>query len=863
MPSTGAAMRKVSIRNLLAHKIRFILTVLSIVLGTAFIAGSFMFTNSMSKTFDTIAESSYADVDAVVNPERQGGSALDQEFREKLAKDPEVAQVNVSQQKSVIIAKQDHELLNSGGAPSVVMPYYPEAQSVTEPMVLVDGRAPRGAEEIILNQSAAERNNVSVGDELTLVDPNGRHQVTVAGLYTIELEVGGFIGVAMDEPAYFQTFRPDGAVQELALSAKAMPSDRFVDYLKEKYPGAEFRTGSSVAQETTDQVNQALSFVNYFLIAFGLIALLVGTFIIANTFSMIVAQRMREFALLRSLGTSQRQLTSSVVFEALVVGVIGSVLGILAGAGLVRLIYWGMSKAGLGLPDAGVQLTPLSVAAPVLLGVVVTVLSAWAPARRAGKVRPVEAMRSGDASSSSSLKLRTVLGLLGIIAGVVAAVLGGWSMTDASTGQRASVVGFGALLLIVGTFLVLPAVSIAVVGLIGKIIGAPFGAVGRLASTNSQRNPRRTATTAFALTLGIALVAVIGIFGATMKNSVSELTESSVTSDYVVSGPPQANFPVPREVVGTVRGVPSVKDAVSVGNAPIAVGDISAVPGHPLNSVVDGNPGAVFATAAVDGDLSLSKPGVLIDETVAGEKNLTVGDMVPLNFGVSESLTLTEVPVLGIYEPNPLLGPAVISQSAIEQGKESTPQLAGNDSLNASVFLLAVSGQKGADKDQLREQLEDAVEDYLVVQVLTTQEFAGTQATVIDQLLNILYSLLALAIIVAVLGIINTLALNVVERRQEVGMLRAVGTKRSQIRGMITLEAVQIALFGALVGVGLGLFLGWAFVTALGDNGLGSVVIPWSQVGLMIGGSAVVGIVAAVWPAMKAAKTPPLEAIAD
>lgn len=856
-------MRRVSLRNLASHKIRFVLTILSVVLGTAFIAGSFMFTNSMSKSFDSIAESTYANVDAVAKPDRGGDRPLDQGFRDELRNDPEVKGVNVSSQVNVIIAKENKEIINSGGAPSVVMPYYAPDQSVAAPMNIVEGNAPRGPNEIVLNQTAADRNDVKVGDKVLLVDPQARHEVTVTGLYTMDLEVGGFIGAGMDEPSFMELFRPDGAVNELSISGASMDDNQLVDYLKNKYPGVEFDTGQAVAQELTDQINQALNFVNYFLIAFGLIALMVGTFIIANTFSMIVAQRMREFALLRSLGTSQGQLTRSVVFEAVVVGIIGSLLGIAAGIGLVNVIYWGMTKAGMGLPDAGVDLTPMSVIVPLILGIIVTVLSAWAPARRAGRVRPVEAMRMGDASSSSSLVVRSLSGLLLMALGVGAAAVGAWVLTDASTGQRATVVGVGALLLVVGTFLVLPAVSVPVVGGLGRLIGLPFGAVGKLASTNSKRNPRRTATTAFALTLGVALVAVIGIFGATMKNSVSELTESTVRSDYIVSGPAQANFPVPREAVDAVRELPDVQDAVTVGSIAMAVGDVSAVPGHPFNSVVDGNPEAVSNLDMVDGDLTFSEPGVMVDKAIADAKGWKVGDMVPLSIGVSETIPVGDAKLLGIYEQNMLLGPAVISQSLVDQVKERAPQLAGSRVLNTQVVLLAVNGTPGMDQQQLRDELEAATEDYLVVQVLTSQEYAGSQAAMIDQILNILYALLSLAIVVAILGIINTLALNVVERRQEVGMLRAVGTKRSQVRGMITLEAVQIAVFGAMVGVGIGLFLGWAFVTVLGDEGLGSVEVPWGQVAGMIAGSALVGVVAAVWPAMKAAKTPPLEAIAD
>ncbi|MBC2680956.1 FtsX-like permease family protein [Corynebacterium sp. 4HC-13] len=858
-----SAMQKVSLRTLAGHKIRFILTILSVVLGTAFIAGSFMFTNSMSKSFDSIAESSYANVDAVVKPGHDGKRLLNQQFFEELQKDPAVKGVNISSQANVIVATKDKQVLNSGGAPSIVQPFYTGDQAVATPMNIVDGTSPHGPGEIVLNQTAASRHGIHVGDTVVLVDPHTRHEVTVVGVYTLDLEVGGFIGAAMDEPSFIQLFRPQGTVDEFTVAGKTLHGSQLVNYLAGKYPGVEFDTGESIAEDLTDQINQALSFVNYFLIAFGLIALLVGTFIIANTFSMIVAQRMREFALLRSLGTSRRQLTGSVVFEAIVIGFFGSALGIAAGIGLVNLIYWGMTKAGMGLPDAGVNLTPTAVFVPLVLGIIVTVLSAWAPARRAGRVRPVEALRLGDASSSSSLLTRSIAGVLLIGIGVAAAIAAVWIFTDATSGRRASIVGVAALLLIVGTFLVLPAVSVPVVGGLGRVIGLPFRAVGKLASTNSKRNPRRTATTAFALTLGVALVSVVSIFGATMKNSVSEFTETMMRSDYVVSGPAQANFPVPREATAAIRQLPDVQDAVAIGTIAMTVGDVSALPGHPLMSVVDGDPTTVANIDMVDGDSHFNEPGVMVDKTTAEAKGWKVGDTVPLSVGVTEKIPVGTATIRGIYQPNIMFGPAVINQSMVTHIKKQAPQMTGSPLLSPQVLLLAVNGNSGIDQQKLREELETVTSDYLVVQVLTTQQFAGAQAVMIDQILNILYALLSLAIIVAILGIINTLALNVVERRQEVGMLRAVGTKRRQIRGMITLEAVQIAVFGALVGVGIGLFLGWAFVSVLGNEGLGHVIVPWTQVALMIVGSAFVGVVAAVWPAVKAAKTPPLEAIAD
>lgn len=867
MDSSSSAMTRVSMRNLRSHKLRFFLTILSVVLGTAFIAGSFMFTNSLSRAFDSIVDSTYKNVDAVASSQKGGGQSLDQEFRQRLVDDPHVSNVNISSNVQVVVGDKDNNTINTGGAPSVVGPYYSDDQQVSQGMEMVEGHAPHGPREVIVNQTAADKNNIAVGDSLSLIDPTKPHQVTVVGVYSEDFEVGGYFGALMEEPAFLDEFRSGGVVDELMLeSAQDESQQQFVDYLKGAYPGVEFKTGDQMVNEQTEQINTALSFVNYFLLAFGLIALLVGTFIIANTFSMIVAQRMREFALLRALGTSQRQLTASVVLEAAVIGLIGSLLGVAVGYGLVKLIYIALDSMGMGIPESGLALTAMGVIVPLILGVLVTVLSAWAPARRAGQVRPVEAMRMGDVSSSSSLKLRTVLGSVVLLAGIAAVVAGGWILSDASTGPRAGIIGLGAVLMILGTFMVSPALAIPVVPLVGRTIGLPFGAVGKLASTNSKRNPRRTATTAFALTLGVALVAAIGMFGATMKNSVTELTDSSIQAQYIVAGPASAGpgqFPVPRGAVQAIEDVNDVQDAVTFGVSGFTVDGESAAPGQPISFVMDGDPTAVTDIERVDGDVTFAEPGFLASESMAKKKGWTVGQDVPVGIGPTSTAGLAHVKLRGTYEDNKLLGNIVLSDSALTQVKKDVPQFASNGAAATTIQLIAVNGKPGVDEDQLRQELESAVDKFVIASVQTKTEYAGSQAVMVDQMLNILYGLLALAVVVAILGIINTLALNVVERKQEVGMLRAVGTKRMQIRTMITLEAVQISLYGALMGIVIGVFLGWAFIQAMQDQGLTGAVVPGDQLALMVIGSAVVGVVAALWPAHKAATTPPLDAIAD
>lgn len=843
-------MARLSIRSVLAHKLRLFLTVIAVVLGTAFVSGAMMFTASLNAVFDSAVADSLAGVDAVASSD--AGLIKTQQLDE-LKQDPAVAKTNLYESTDVVVAKGAADPIQTGSSTSTLRPWYPPEDTVGKARAIVSGNNPVGEGEVAIDEGSAEKYGIAVGDQLIVVDPTAQHTYTVSGLISKEDGASHGVGVFMAADAYQSIYSSEWGVKSVLVQGSEAHDADLVGILQANHPEVTFQAASVLSADLTKQIRTALSFVNYFLVAFGLIALLVGTFIIANTFAMLVAQRLKEFALLRALGVSRRQLTASVVVEALIVGVIGSAVGVAAGAGLVQIIQYVMSRMGMPLDNASMGLTAQSVLVPLALGTVVTVLSAWAPARKAGSVRPVEAMRSTESASGSSLVARTIIGAVGILGGIAIIALA-VSAQDWSTKKAAIAVGIGAFACIVGFFLASPAFSIPVVGVLGRIIGLPFGAVGKLAATNSRRNPKRTATTAFALTLGVALVSAIGMLSATMRASVDDLVSSEVQADYVLSGPGDGSFPIPVAVPDAVRNTPGVDSMATIAYSQVTIDGQSAVtspaPQIPsMTYVSTGDLSKEINLTDTEGSFDLNPADVFIaDRDFAAANGWQIGQSYPVVGVLGEDLG--QATLIGTYGPSKILGKMQLSDATVKETARDA---------SANMVAILVNGTD----PNLRANLEQAVADYLVVQVRTAKEYAGAQVDSVTQMLNILYALLALSVIVAVIGIINTLALNVIERRQEIGMLRAVGTQRSQIRSMITIESVQIALYGALTGIVLGLGLGWAFLKVLSSQGLNTIAVPYSQLVLLLIGAGVVGIIAALWPARNAAKTPPLEAIAE
>ncbi|TDP42252.1 putative ABC transport system permease protein [Nocardia ignorata] len=838
-------MRKVALRNLAAHKVRLALTVLSVVLGTAFISGSFVFTDTLQRTFDGIFAGQAQGVDVRVGPKDQQSLGVPNNIVAALAKADGVERVAPAVNGPVVLLQPDgKKAVQTGGAPSFGLSYLPPEQAVEEPEKFVAGAPPSQTGEIALNTGGAEKAGLKVGDKTKVLVPSkgDPFEVTLTGIYEMPgAEGGGVVAVMFTEPQGRKLFTDGNYVAYADIrAAPGVSADDLRDRLAVGLPTLKVQNSDEVREDMKKEISEALTFINYFLLAFGAIALIVGTFIIYNTFSMIVAQRLRELALLRAIGASRQQVGRSVVAEAVVIGLIGSAIGLAAGIALAFGLSALLNAFDLGLPTGSLTVLPRTAIVALLVGLVVTVASAYAPARRAAKVPPVEAMRSEFASAGESLRVRTVIGAVLAVAGGVLVYLGAQG-----TGKSAAItVGVGALGLILAVLLAAPALSRPVVVVLG-VLTRPFGPMGRMARNNAVRNPRRTAATAFALTLGLMLVSAIGILGASAKTSVDVLIDKGVKAEYVLAGPPMIGAAI--GAVDAVRQqVPQVSDVTGIRAVGFRLGD-ERVGATTLDGPID----PVMDIEMREGSSTITEKGMLVGETEAADRGWELGEKVTITSLDNAEIDLT---VGGIYADSPLLGTMVVDPGLYEQ---LMPQ-----KLRTNLIVL-VKAQPGADLTAMRANLEKATEPFAVVQVQDHEQFKGAQGQQINTLLAILYGLLALAVVIAVLGIINTLALSVVERRREIGMLRAVGTQRSQIRRTIYLESMLIAIFGAIVGLLLGVALGVGFLRTLRDMGIDQIDIPWSQLVAMLIASGVVGVLAAVWPGVRAARTPPLAAIAD
>ncbi|WP_347343686.1 ABC transporter permease [Jatrophihabitans telluris] len=836
-------MRKVSLRNLAAHKLRLFLTVLSVVLGTAFVAGSFVFTDTLSHTFHGIFSDVAKGVDAQATGKDLSGSGVPVSDLGTIAALPQVRAVDPQVGNQIVLLGSNGKPVQGGGAPSEGRSYSPPDQLLGQAYHFIQGTPPATAGQIALNKGAMDLAKLKVGDTTKVLVPStGVVPVTISGVYDTKTDTGGYIGALFARDQAMQLFTDGKHVEVVNVAAKSGVSQvQLRDAIAQALPDLKVKTGAQVTKDTQADVNNALKFINYFLLAFGAIALLVGTFIIYNTFSMIVAQRLRELALLRALGASRRQVSRSVLLEAGVVGLVGSLLGIAFGVGLAYGLRALLNSFNVGLPSGPLQLVPRTVIVALIVGVVVTLFSAYTPARRAAKTPPVAAMRAEFASTGTSLRIRTLFGAVFAVLGAATLAAGG---TAAAGGGAASLVGLGALLLILGVLLGAPALSRPIVAVVGKVIAGPFGPVGRLARTNAVRNPRRTAATAFALTLGLMLVTTIAVFGSSAKKSINMLVDNGVTADYILTGPDAIGVPI--GVGPAVAGLPGVASSVALEPVVVKMDGKSMHGTGVLGTLTD-----VGTVDMISGTLDLSGHHIAVAEDIAKNHGWKVGGTVSMRSPDGKTIPTT---VTGLYKHNDLLGPWMTSDQLY---REVTPSKYLTD------MVVLVKAGPNTDLSQLRTELIRATDPFLVIKVQDREQFKGTQAKQIDTLLAVLYGLLALAIVIAVLGIINTLALSVVERRREIGMLRAVGMLRGQLRRTIYLESALIAVFGAIVGVALGLTFGSLFVRTLRDQGLTQIAIPYGQAVTMLVVSAVVGVLAALWPAVRAARTKPLEAIAD
>jgi putative ABC transport system permease protein len=849
-------MVRVALRDVRAHVVRFALSVLAVLLGVAFVAGTFALRAMLSSTFDQIIATSLqgdAYLRGAQESASRGGIGEGRDDRTRIparlaetAREVDgVAAAFPDLSGPIVLVGADGTAVQSGSAPSFGIGLHPDDPAA----VVVAGRTPSGAGEIALEDVTAANAGLALGDVTTVVVGGQVRPVSLVGEIDTGAPSAGATLVFLDPATAQAAYAPDGLVGTVTVyGEEGVAQDDLVDALAAAVAGeddVEAVSGEDARAEATAQVNEVLGFIGTFLLVFAGISLFVGGFIIANTFAMSVRQRQREFALLRAVGASPAQVFASVLAQAAVVGIAGSALGVLAGLALVSVLRAVLARMGMNL-SGEIPLEPATVAFSIVVGTVVSVVAAAVPARRAALVPPVEAMRDDVVAEDRSLRVRAVAGTVLVVGGVSAVGLAANDLVE----PGGTWLGVGALAVLVAVLLLAPVIARTALGVLAAPVVAAVRPLGRLARGNVTRNPRRTANTAGALMVGMALVGATTVLASTAQASTRDVVETESLADLVVQS---ASFSVPAAAVAAVASLPSVAraDAVSLGSALVeGPGDAEAT-GSSLVGIPEGAAGRTLRVEVTDGTLAGFAAGdAAVQATTAQARGWRVGDRLTL----TSDRTRTSVRVAAIIDSQILGAPVVLPQATLEE-------LLRDDQWDVtSVFLL---GADGVDLADLRPDVIDAVKPFAILSVQTNDELATSLADQVDRVLVILYALLGLSVVIAVLGIVNTLALSVIERTREIGLLRAVGLGRLQLAGTVTIESVLTALFGTVVGVGVGVALAAAMPAVFADVGLSTLSVPWPQLAAMLVLAVVVGVLAALWPGARAARLPVLQAIAQ
>ncbi len=841
-------MLRTAWRSLLHHSLRLALSGLAIVLGVGFVVGTLIFTDTLNNTFTNLFEDTTSDVvvtpAATIGDSNQIGTVA---TMPAATLDTVRAVSGVAKATGVVLGDgitvidADGAAIGTQGAPRFGA-NWEDDQELT-PFRLVEGRGPSGPDEVALDSVSAQKGGYGVGDEVALVGPDGPFSARLAGIfrYGTSGNLAGATIAAFDTPQAQQLVLggADAFTEVDAIAASGVGQDTLAAAVSSALGDVvTVRTGQQAADEAAAAISEGLAFVNVFLLVFAGIALFVGTFIILNTFSMLVAQRSQELALLRAIGATRGQVTRSLVVESALVGLAGSLVGIGVGVAVAFGLQGLFAAIGAEIPTDGLVVSPRTIAVGLIVGVVATVLAALAPALRASRIAPMAALRDDATLPSRSLRLRAVVGSVLLVAGVAAMAAGAATGSDG-----APLVGIGVVVALIGTIVVSPAIARPLVRTLGFAFPRLFGTVGRLALENAERQPRRTAATASALMIGLALVSALTIFAMSAKASITAVIDRVIGAEFIVSNGVQRT-PIAASTVDALSGVPGVAAVSPVASVPAEIdGSITAVV-----AIDPASFGRMVAITTVDGSLAdLGTDGIAIDTGTAASSGLSIGDPVAVRF-VDGS---RDFRVAAVFESAGEFGGYVASRQAVTA--------LGMDPGDRVIYVKA---EPGADLAQVQADLEAAVADDPTVQVQSQAQFAQEITSNVDQVLLVMVMLLSLAVLIAVLGIVNTLVLSVAERTREIGMLRAVGALRRQVRTMIVLEALVIAVFGAVVGLGLGVGFAVALQRTLVDQGITELDIPWVGLVLFLVVAGLVGVLAAVWPAFRAGRLNVLRAIA-
>ncbi|GAB2873071.1 ABC transporter permease [Streptomyces deserti] len=839
-------MFRTALRNVLAHKARLLMTVLAVMLGVAFVSGTLVFTNTISDAYQKSSAKGFDRVDVAVQPTYQDAEGdkvgklneLPRTVLDRSARVPGAAQAIGTVSGFTAMADKDGKLIGDGFQSQggnywgTKDPRYP----------LKSGRAPHGQGEILIDAKTAERTGYKVGDTVRLSVDGPVLTPRITGIFTTDdgnVAAGGSLAL-FDTATAQKLFGKAGTYDQIEVTAKAGVTQAALKAeLDRALPKdvVETTTGKQLADDQAEMIAQSMSGMQTALLVFAGIALFVGTFIIANTFTMLVAQRTKELALLRAVGASRRQITRSVLIEAFVVGAVAAVTGLLAGVGIGAGLRSLMGSFGATVPDGPLVITPGTVGAAFAVGILVTMLAAWLPGRRAAKIPPVAAMNSLHAKATAkSLVLRNTLGALFSAAGI-AVVLAATTM-DGSDGQAP--MGLGAVLLIIGVFILTPLLSRPLIAAAAPVLRA-FGVSGKLARQNSVRNPRRTAATASALMIGLTLITGMTVMAGSLQKSIDKMAASAIRADYVVS---MANGnPLSPDVEQKLKRTDGVTATSPLRLAPSRVNGETEY----LTGVDGATIGGLTDLKVDDGSFKVGGTQVVVDHDTAKLHGWQAGSRFTAAYEDGEKQKLT---VAGVYEGNELVRGIMIDTATLAPHE--------SDPADMQVMVKTADGASGATKDRLVEALGTNP----AIKVQDKKGLSNEIAQMFTLMLNMVYGLLAMAVIIAVLGVINTLAMSVFERSQEIGMLRAIGLDRKGIKRMVRLESLVISLFGGVLGIGLGVFFGWAAGELLASKmATYELVLPWARMAVFLLLAATVGVLAALWPARRAARLNMLAAI--
>lgn len=846
-------MLRLALKSFLSRKRRLISTGLAVTLGIAFLAGTLVFTDTIKRTFDDLFADIYAETDTFVRSSTSISMDFGADARGRM---PESVLSTIAGVDGVAdaqgLVQGFAQVVTSGGdaigdpgrgAPTLGMSYISGALS---PWQLTEGSRPPGPGELVLDKGSAGKGHFTIGDTVTVLTQTGPHQFPLVGIARFgSADSPGGATVAIFDLATAQQVllgRP-GELDAVMVDATAgIDQAQLTSRVAAALPdGTEALTGAQITKETQDAMQEGLSFFNTFLLVFAAIGLVVACFTIYNTFQIVVTQRRREMAMLRAVGASRRQVLSAQLLEAGFVGVVASAVGLAAGVLVAGLLKAMMTQFGIDIPAGGTVVQLRTAVVAMVVGTLVTIVSAVFPALRASRIPPLAALRDVSFGGVEAPRRRLLAGVAVLTAGVGAMAIG-------LAGSGVAWVGLGALAVFIGVFVVGPLIARPVVEVAGAPLPAVSGVTGELARENALRNPKRTARTGGALMVGVALVAAITVMSASLKDWIRDTFEQQFTGDFVVATNTFGFGGISPQLAADLNQLPEVATATGVRVGVARVGETNPSD-EGYVSVDPQTAGGVFDVGMVQGSIdALTTDGVLVDDDEAKRLGVGVGDPLQFQFLNGTTRTLT---VEGIYTEQDMAGALVVSHALHEQSGTDQFDFAvyveKSDDVSDAAAQAAIAGVSGA---------------YPNAKLDSRAQYIHDQAAQLDPIVNMMYGLLGLAVVIALFSIANSMSLSIYERTREVGLLRAVGMTRHQIRTAVRWESVLVALLGTGLGVVVGIFFGWSISVTIRGGGLGTFTVPWTSLLVVVVLALLGGVIATIRPARRAAHLDVLQAIA-